>query len=105
MFPPHKCAATLRGEDREGWIDTGIELTGFDPHVYLSFAAIKTAARIVGFDDPAERDARIAELERENMDLRTQLAEADAELNAIHILKARGYTSAKKPGRPPAKAA
>jgi hypothetical protein len=105
VFEPYMCAATLRGEDRDGWIDTGLQLRGFDPHVYLSFAAVKTAALIVGWEDPAPLKDRIAELERENADLAEQLASADQELNAIHILKGRGYAAAKRPGRPPTKQA
>jgi hypothetical protein len=104
-FAPYKCAATLRGEDREGWIDTGIQLTGFDPHVYLSFAAVKTAAHLVGFADPAPLHDRIAELERENADLQLQLREADKLVDAIDVFESAGFRARKKPGRPPSKAA
>lgn len=108
VFEPYKCAATLRGEDAKGWIDTGIELRGFDPHIYLSFGAIETAATIIGWSSPdvvAGLDARIAELERELHDRDLQLREADKLVDAIDVFESAGFRARKKPGRPPAKAA
>jgi hypothetical protein len=105
VFEPYMCAATLRGEDRDGWIDTGLQLRGFDPHVYLSFAAVKTAARIVGFEDPAPLRDRIAELERELHDRDLKLREADRLIDAIDVFESQGFRARKKPGRPTTKAA
>lgn len=99
MSPGH-CLLSLKSEDPEGFIDTGLSPACVDPRVYASVSVIKEWATKLGMVDSAAIDR----LERQITDLQAQLAEADDELNAIHILKARGYTAARKPGRP-AKAA
>lgn len=102
-FEPYKCALTLRADDTV-WVDAGHELRGFDPRVYLSGAGIQSAARVIGWEDPAPLKERIAELERANDDLRAQMSEYDRELDAVYTLKNRGWQQGAKPGRP-AKAA
>jgi hypothetical protein len=91
---------SMKSEDPDGFIDTGLTPAVVDPRVYASVSVVREWARKLGMVD----GSIVEGLERRVADLEAQLAEADNELNAIHILKARGYTPAKKPGRP-AKAA
>ena len=51
-FKPGICAATLKGpagSPAERWIDTGLEMPGYDNHVYLCETAVREAARLLGF--------------------------------------------------------
>ncbi len=85
VFKPSHCAAIpYIGQTAEGerWVDTGIEMPGFDNHVYLSETGIREAAQALGLvfvdDDAYSEDltalddarvqvealqARVAELE------------------------------------------
>lgn len=98
---PGHCILSLKSEDPEGFIDTLLTPAVVDPRVYASVSVVKEWARKLGMVDGDD----LVALERRVEDLEAQLAEADSELNAIHILKARGYTPAKKPGRPPSQKA
>lgn len=95
---PGHCMATLTSEDPKGFLDTLLTPAVVDPRVYLSVSWLEECARKLGFveGEVCER------LERRVADLEAQLAEVDRELDAIHVLKARGYTPARKPGRPSA---
>lgn len=106
---PHHCAAIpFSGmHAKGGFIDTGVDLPGWDPHVYVSVTFIEEAARYLGF--PSRQDAeslqgqldasvaRVRELEAE-------LAEKTAQLQAVEVLKNGGFAQAKRPGRPKQKA-
>jgi hypothetical protein len=61
--------------------------------------------RLVLPEDVADRDARIAELERELHDRDLQLREADKLVDAIDVFESAGFRARKKTGRPPSKAA
>lgn len=99
---PAKCAVLLKTDDPVGWIDTGIDLTGFDPHVYVSHGAVREMARLFGYLTPeesvalmTERDelaARVGELELE-------LEEKSSEVAAVYTLKNAGFVQGAKPGR------
>jgi hypothetical protein len=107
VFSPQICAVTLRGQD-DDWFDTGTDLRGIDPRVYVSGAGCRLAAQAIGWHAPEvveERDGRIAALERELSELQLQLREADKVIDAIDVFESRGFTTRKKPGRPPSKAA
>jgi hypothetical protein len=101
---PHHCAVIpfIGNTNGRGFIDTGIDLPGWDPHVYVSVEAVEEMAREIGWQ-PAhisaqaatragEKDARIAELEAE-------VADKTERLEAVQVLRSAGYTSARKPGR------
>lgn len=101
---PHRCAAIPfigNSNTRGGFIDTGQDLPGWDPHVYVSVEAVKEMARMIGWA-PADTGQR-QRLEN----LRGQLAEAEAEtallreqLAAVRVLKNSGFAQANPPGRP-----
>lgn len=103
---PNHCAVlpSLGQSHARGYFDTGVDLQGFDNRVYVSVEAVEVMARTLGWvgpEDLADRDREVAALERELMDLREQLAEADKELGAVYSLKSKGWTPAAKPGRKP----
>lgn len=103
---PNRCAFIpfLGSHHPGGYFDFGTEIMVFDGHVYCSVIAAEQMATLMGWvpsGDVAlsntkvvEQHERIAELEAERDDLRTQL-------EAVHTLRAAGYTPSKKPGRPP----
>ena len=107
---PTHCLAIpfLGGNHPKGYVDFGVELTGFDNHVAISVEALQQAARDVPECALVPRDeltlvrAENEALKREAEDLREQLKVADEELNAIHTIRGRGYSVQKKPGRKPA---
>jgi hypothetical protein len=104
---PHVCAVTLRGgtdASVKQWVETDVNLTGIDPHVYLSDVALREGARLIGWASPEDYQVaveRVGELEREVNDLSLQLAEADRHLTAIDTLESAGFRARKKTGRPP----
>lgn len=104
---PHVCAVTLRGATDESvkqWIETDVNLTGFEPHVYLSDIAVREAARLLGYGSPedvASLNERIEDLERELSLTKDQLEDADRRLEAVDLLESAGFRARKKPGRPP----
>lgn len=105
---PNRCAAipflSSSNPDPEGFFDTGMEMPGFDNHIYVSVTYVRQAAEYLGYvraeeahdlrASVLERDARIAQLEAE-------AADRDREFDAIDILASRGFTARKKPGRKP----
>lgn len=98
---PGHCILSLKSEDPLGFIDTLLTPAVVDPRVYASVSVVKEWARKLGMVDGVIVDG----LEAQVADLKAQLAEADNELNAIHILKGRGYQAAKRTGRPPSQKA
>lgn len=93
---PSTCAVIPgRGAaEKEGFIDTGNELMGWDPHVYISFAGAREVARFIGWVDPESvaglqeevqvANDRIAELEQE-------LNDAELDLQAKDRLERKGF--------------
>jgi hypothetical protein len=96
----------LRGpslEEGRPWVDTGIDLTGLDPRIYLSQTAVETAARLYHWSPPEE----VAALREEIAELKVKLAAAEQQaedldglFNAIDALESAGMRARKKPGRP-----
>jgi hypothetical protein len=73
----------------------------------VSIVALKEIARKhdVGLVPKEDHELALAEMEvlrNENADLKAQMTEYDKELDAITVLKARGYKPTQKPGRKPA---
>lgn len=107
---PNTCAVIPgRGAaEKEGFIDTGNELQGWDPHIYISMAGARAIAAFIGWASPeatdaqaahaAELQARIEELERENDRLQD-------EADHVHGLMKHGYTPKRAAGRPLSKKA
>ena len=102
---PHHCAVIpfIGNTNGRGFIDTGIDLPGWDPHVYVSVEAIEEMARLIGWQpahvsqqataQAAGKDDRITEVEAERDELKAQLA-------AIGTLRLAGATTARPVGRP-----
>jgi hypothetical protein len=87
-----------------GFIDTGYDLHGWDPHVYVSVLAVQEMARMIGWVPPGTVSGNAAEaarLEARIAELETDIAEKDAQLAAVHTLKQAGYAPSKRVGRPP----
>lgn len=103
---PHHCAAIPfvgNSNARKGFIDTGIDLPGWDPHVYVSVDAVEQMARMVGWQ-PAHvqqgvRD-RMAGKDQEIEQLTARVTELEEQLQAVQVLKNAGFAQAKPPGRP-----
>ena len=107
--PTHCLAIPFLGANHpKGYVDFGVELVGMDNHVAISVEAMQQAARdvpecaLVSRDELTLVQTENDVLRREAEDLREQLKAADEELNAIHTIRARGYSVQKKPGRKPA---
>lgn len=99
ILPPGRCAVSLSDTDPQGFIDTGLTLTDFDPRVIVSVSWVKTTAKKLGLVEP-EGDASNDELFRENARLRDENAQLNRELEAIDVIESRGFTARKKAGRP-----
>jgi hypothetical protein len=97
ISPPHRCAIVpYITEDPGGFIDTGTELPGWDPHVYVSATGALEIAKAFGFPTPgalATAVARVTELEAANAELTEQLDRAQSQLDAVAVLQAHGYTA------------
>jgi hypothetical protein len=102
VHQPARCAVLGRGEDAEGFIDTGSHINCIDPHVYVSVGAVKLMAQKIGLalqEEQKELQSQVTLLAAENELLKSQIADANKELDAIAILEPR-FKSKKKPGRP-----
>jgi hypothetical protein len=110
VLPPGQCIASLISEDPKGFIDTFLtpSLDG-DHRIIVSVSWIEECARKLGFLDPAEAAdlrSQVDALDAEKAQLEEDLAEADKVVGAVYTLKQNGFSSQRKPGRPPkAKAA
>ena len=107
---PHKCAVLPfigNSNAKQGFIDTGTILNGWDPHVYVSVEAVQEMSRMIGWqpahmnsgahlrEEAARLQVRIETLEAENADLQSQV-------DAVYVLKNNaGFSQGAKPGRPP----
>lgn len=108
---PNRCAALPQlGQDHEkGYLHLG-PLDGFDNEAYASVEAIQNAARqfpqlgLIPAKEFNHAKQVIVDLERKVDDLEKQLHEADAELQAVHLLESRGRLAPTSP-KPAASAA
>lgn len=105
FLAPMRCAALAHvGQTaRTRWVDTGVELAGFDNHVYLSETAVVEAGRLLGHPSKGEfweacQDRDRAREELENV--KRMLIDAERKLAAVEVLKQGGFTQTRKPGRP-----
>ena len=79
----HRCAITGRSTDPEGFIETNNILSVWDQEVQLSAAAVKEAARILGWVSPEEVEG----LKKRVADLGEGLADAEDRLQKITQIK------------------
>lgn len=106
MMSPHRCAAVPyigNSNSLRGFIDTGMDLPGWDPHVYISVEAVEQMARMVGWEPRSVavgQAAKAGALEERVAELEAELSEATQKLEAVQVLKAAGYSAQRKPGRP-----
>lgn len=102
---PNHCAALpqLGARAKKGYFDTGIDLNGFDNHVYVSVEFVEMAARDLAWTGPQERQELRGEIEALQGQIQALTVERDelaGQLDAVHVLKQAGYQAARKPGRP-----
>lgn len=106
---PHTCAfyPQFGGNHEQGFVESDSLIDDFFTP-YVSIVALREIAEKIPEAGLAPRSeltlaqAENASLKRENEDLKAQMEAYDTELDAISVLKARGYTPTKKPGRKPA---
>lgn len=102
---PACCAASLRSEDPEGFVDTTQTMSIGENRVYLSVSWLRDCAReVLGLVDPGELQDAISVADQRISDLEAELAQADRQLEAVHTLKKAGFSAQRKPGRKPNRA-
>jgi hypothetical protein len=97
---------TLGNTHPKGYFDSGMKLRGVDPHGYVSVQAVEDMASHLGFLSPAENEhmcSQLAEAHEQIDSLIADLEEANAELDAINIIRSKGWKPQKKTGRKPKK--
>jgi hypothetical protein len=103
---PHHCAVIphMGGAHRDGYVDTGVELAGFDNHVYVSVVAVREILRELKWPQPedhAEALRTIDALQHQVVQLEDQVREADRFAEAAEYTLGRfGTKVQRKPGRP-----
>lgn len=103
---PQSCAVLpqLGAAHRDGYIDVGTELVGWDPHCYISVHAARLLGEFVGLEDPEPLRDRIAALEAQVERLEAELEDERRVNSAIEVLESKEFRARKKPGRPKAAA-
>jgi hypothetical protein len=100
-IPPQTCAVLPHRHFSERFIDTGTDLPGVDPHIYVSESAVGEMARIFGWRSPADSaatDEAIEGLEAQLAELETECNRLQAQFDAIDVLGSAGFTARRKPG-------
>lgn len=89
---PHRCAAVPfigNSNSKLGFVDTGQDLPGWDPHVYVSVEAVCEMARLIGWQPrmvQAEMDRRLAAKDDRIKALEAELAENARLVDAARLL-------------------
>lgn len=111
-LPPHRCAVVpFKGNSStvKGFIDSGMDLPGWDPHVYISVEAVEAMARMVGWEPVhvAKRQAeKVVKLEAQVAELKAERQEFERFREAAeYTLGTFGAKVKAKPGRKPAERA
>lgn len=103
---PHTCAAIPfigNSNAKKGFIDTGRDLPGWDPHVYISVEAVEEMARMVGWQPNHVQQGHqqaVAALKVQLEDAHAENARLAEQLDAVKVLKNGGFAQANPPGRP-----
>jgi len=105
---PMKCVFYPQiGHDHpKGYVDTGMDMLGVDPHAYISIQAIEDIASHLGWLTPAENKRMCEELATAHekiIQLEDENNKLDEEAQAIDVLRGRGYQPRGRPGRKPKK--
>lgn len=88
---PHRCAAIpFITNDQKGFIDTGYDLMGWDPHVYVSVTGVEQMARMIGWIPGGavlqhEEDKKT--LQSELQAARDEISQLRAQLDATEIVR------------------
>ncbi len=104
VIRPMKCVFYPQiGHDHpKGYVDTGMDMLGVDPHAYISIQAIEDIATYLGYLAPAENERMCSDLasaHEEIIKLEQEIKEADEVINAIDVIESREFRARKKPGR------
>lgn len=86
---PYHCAVTLRDDGEI--VDFGVEMVGFDPHLYLRVPVVEEAGKLIGMVPKAEVDkleAALSDLSEGFVDLQKRLATYEQAESAITALRA-----------------
>lgn len=106
---PHTCAAIPfigNSNAKRGFFDTGRDLPGWDPHVYISWEAAEEMARQMGWQPnhvQQGQQAKVAALQAELEESKAENARLLEQIAAVKVLKNGGFAQANPPGRPPRK--
>lgn len=99
--PPHRCAAIpfLSNSNARGFFDTGCDLPGWDPHVYLSIEAVEQMAQMLGWA-PTKANAGVVrqldEAKKELQESQERVAELEGQLAAVATLQHAGFKTTKR---------
>lgn len=88
-YEPYQCAVT--GRDDGEIVDFGVEIPGWDPHLYLRVSVVEEAGRLIGMVPKAEVDkleAALNDLSEGFVDLQKRLATYEQAESAIASLRA-----------------
>jgi len=101
---PQKCVfyPQIGNTHPKGYIDTGMDMLGVDPHAYISIQAVEDIARELKYLTPADHEAlsrQLVEANEKIMALEQELNEASNVLDAIDAIESVGFRARKKPGR------
>ena len=94
---PHHCAVIPflgASNAKMGFIDTGVDLPGYDPHVYVSVEAVHEMAKAVGWVPVYQSEKAQRELDAERATtecLNAEIADLKAQLAAVDVLKNAGF--------------
>jgi hypothetical protein len=108
---PQKCVVLpqVGGSHQEGYIDSGMEIPGWDNHAYVSVVAVREMVKFLGWPTPDEHLALKAELEQAREELAKardrEATIAKLEADVEWSLRYFGGRLQKKPGRPAKQAA
>lgn len=103
---PHRCSVIpFVGNTNavKGFFDTGVDARELD-RVYVSVQAVEEMARRIGWTPAHESRSLQGDLDAERertAELEAELESVREQLGAVQVLKAAGYSAARKPGRPP----
>lgn len=100
---PQKCAVLpqLGSHQPKGYFDTGNVLHGVDPYVYVSVEAVETMGRMLGMasaDELERLQIDLADARDVIADLEGQVSELESEIDAINVIRSKGWKPQRKPG-------
>jgi hypothetical protein len=109
--PPGICPITGRTTDPEGFVDTGMDIPGFDPKLVLSVAGIRILAQTAGLPtveqvEQLQRDLHLALAENEALKahsarLEEHVGELEDFKRSVYVIESADFRAAKKRGPKP----